>query len=218
MGRSSAARQSLVDSAGELIFERGYAAVGVAEICARAGVQKGSFYHFFPSKQALAVAAIDAYWAGQRACWAELLGDERRAPLDRLRAVFAANVDAQTADKRERGVLRGCLLGNLALEMSSHDQVVRAHLDGVFTEQVELVRGILDAAAAEGTLDPRRADTGTALALLAQLEGMVLFAKVANDQIVLDRLWANALRLLAVESTVDGASPVARKEVVARPA
>jgi TetR/AcrR family transcriptional repressor of nem operon len=181
-------------------------------------VQKGSFYHFFPSKQALAVAAIDAYWASQRACWAELLGDDRSAPLDRLRAVFAANVAAQTADKRDRGVVRGCLLGNLALEMSAHDQVVRAHLDAVFTEQVEMVRATLAAAVAAGTLDPRRADAGTALALLAQLEGMVLFAKVANDPTVLETLWANALNLLTVESTVDDAGPVARNVVVSRPA
>jgi TetR/AcrR family transcriptional repressor of nem operon len=204
MGRSSAARQSLVDSAGELIFERGYAAVGVAEICARAGVLKGSFYHFFPSKQALTVAAIEDYWARQRDCWANLLGDHGRRPLHRLRAVFEANVEAQTADKRDRGVVRGCLLGNLALELSAHDPVVRARLDEVFAEQVEMVRRTLEAAAAEGTVDPGRATAGTARALLAQLEGMVLFAKVANDPAVLDSLWSNALHLLAADSTMDG--------------
>jgi len=200
MGRTSAARQSLVDSAGELIFERGYAAVGVAEICTRAGVLKGSFYHFFPSKQALTVAAIDDYWARQRECWAELLDDDRTPPLDRLRAVFAANVDAQTTDKRDRGVMRGCLLGNLALELSAHDPVMRVRLDQVFAEQVEMVRATLAAAAAEGTIDSGRATAGTARALLAQLEGMLLFAKVANDPGVLETLWPQALRLL---STVD---------------
>jgi TetR/AcrR family transcriptional regulator, transcriptional repressor for nem operon len=204
MGRTSAARQSLVDSAGELIFERGYAAVGVAEICARAGVLKGSFYHFFPSKQALTVAAIDDYWTRQRACWAELLGDGGRRPLDRLRAVFAANVAAQTADKRDRGVVRGCLLGNLALELSASDPVVRARLDEVFAEQVAMVHDTLAVAAVEGSIDPGRAGAGTARALLAQLEGMVLFAKVANDPAVLDALWPHALHLLAVDSTVDG--------------
>jgi TetR/AcrR family transcriptional regulator, transcriptional repressor for nem operon len=206
MGRSSAARQSLMDSAGELIFERGYAAVGVAEICARAGVLKGSFYHFFPSKQALTVAAVDDYWTRQRACWAKLLGDQRNRALDRLRAVFAANVETQTADKRDRGVVRGCLLGNLALELSAHDPVMRARLDTVFGEQVEMVRETLVAAAAEGTLEPGRATAGTARALLAQLEGMVLFAKVANDPGVLDALWPQVLRLLGVESTVDASA------------
>ncbi len=203
MGRTSEARQSLVDSAGDLIFERGYAAVGVAEICARAGVLKGSFYHFFPSKQALTVAAIDDYWIRQRACWAELLGDGRRRPLERLRAVFAANVAAQTADKRERGVVRGCLLGNLALELSASDPVVRARLDEVFAEQVSMVHDALAAAAAERTIDAGRANAVTARALLAQLEGMVLFAKVANDPAVLDALWPHALLLLAADSTVD---------------
>lgn len=59
MGRTSDARERILEAAIELIYARSYSAVGVQAICERAGVQKGSFYHFFPSKRELTLAAVD---------------------------------------------------------------------------------------------------------------------------------------------------------------
>ena len=61
MGRTSDARERLVESCQALMHEKGYTAVGVGEVCSRAGVNKGSFYHFFPSKQDLALTVIDQF-------------------------------------------------------------------------------------------------------------------------------------------------------------
>ena len=71
MGRHSDARERLIEAAGELWHTRSYADVGVSEICDHAGVQKGSFYHFFSSKRDLALAVIDERWRvhGARARW-----------------------------------------------------------------------------------------------------------------------------------------------------
>jgi TetR/AcrR family transcriptional repressor of nem operon len=55
MGRKNDARDKILTTARGLIERRGYSAPGVAEICAAAGVPKGSFYHFFESKQVLAL-------------------------------------------------------------------------------------------------------------------------------------------------------------------
>jgi AcrR family transcriptional regulator len=62
MGRSSNAKQRLILTALQLIQERSYGAVGVDLICKQAGVNKGSFYYFFPSKSDLAIAALESYW------------------------------------------------------------------------------------------------------------------------------------------------------------
>ncbi|NNF95750.1 MAG: TetR/AcrR family transcriptional regulator, partial [Halobacteria archaeon] len=48
--------QRIVDSAKQLMHASSYADVGVAAICEKAEVKKGSFYHFFPSKQELTLA------------------------------------------------------------------------------------------------------------------------------------------------------------------
>lgn len=174
---------------------RGYAAIGVAEICAAADVRKGSFYHFFPSKQALTVAVIDDHWACQRAQWHTLLSADTPA-LQRVEALLRAQAAAQADSLRAVGAVRGCLLGNLALELSTTDEVVRRRLEDAFAEQVDLLAAVLAEAAAAGEIPPQHGTPTQARALLAQLEGMVMFAKLANDPAVLDALWATARPLV----------------------
>ncbi len=196
MGRTSEARQSLVDAACELMRGRGYGALGVAEICARADVRKGSFYYFFESKQALTVEALRAEWAARREEWtAALAGGE--PPLHRLARLVERQAEAQRTGRQAHGVVRGCLFGNLALELSNKDEAVHAVLEEIFDDQIALVLGVLDECAAENAIPRDRADRATARALIAQLEGMVLFAKLDNDPAVLDDLWAQVKRLLA---------------------
>ncbi|HTO08336.1 MAG TPA: helix-turn-helix domain-containing protein, partial [Myxococcota bacterium] len=66
MGRTSDARERLIDEASRLFHARSYESVGVQELCDAAEVNKGSFYHFFPSKEDLAAAVIDAQWEATR--------------------------------------------------------------------------------------------------------------------------------------------------------
>jgi TetR/AcrR family transcriptional repressor of nem operon len=63
MGRTSDARQRLMDAAYALICEYSYGAVTIDAICERAQVKKGSFYYFFESKSDLAVTTINAWWS-----------------------------------------------------------------------------------------------------------------------------------------------------------
>ncbi|WP_084955523.1 TetR/AcrR family transcriptional regulator [Thermoactinospora rubra] len=195
MGRVSNARERLVEAACRLMLSRGYASIGVAEICARADVRKGSFYHFFESKQALTLEVIDGHWARERAAWISVL----RAPepaLERLEKLFRHQLEAQRAALVTDGAVHGCLLGNLALELSNQDSVVRARLEEIFGEQVALIQEVLDDAVAEGVIPVP--GPSLARALVAQLEGQVMFAKIANDPDVLGDLWDQAKLLLRV--------------------
>jgi TetR/AcrR family transcriptional repressor of nem operon len=62
MGRTSDARERLIETTLDLVRRDGYGAVTVDAICEAVGVKKGSFYHFFPSKDALVIAALDWHW------------------------------------------------------------------------------------------------------------------------------------------------------------
>lgn len=174
--------------------QRGYTAPGVAEICATAGVPKGSFYYFFDSKQALAQAVIEEHWVNQRAQWTELLGGDK-PPLERLRDLFDATAEVQLTSQKETGAVTGCLFGNLALELSTQDSAIRDRLQEIFEEQIEMVTTVIELAKQHG--DTQVADTREAArALVAQLEGMVLFAKLLNDPAQLDQMWTHSLALL----------------------
>lgn len=183
-----------MDAACGLIHERGYAAIGVAEICARADVRKGSFYHFFESKQALTAEVIEQRWTAQRAEWAAEV--ERAEPaVRRLKRLLRGQAAAQARDKREHGRVLGCLFGNLASELATTDEHLRARIADVFDEQVAMVAGLVKEMIDDGDI-PRGVDEhGAARSVLAHLEGMVLFAKLADDPSILDGLWEQTVLL-----------------------
>ncbi|MFY1620437.1 TetR family transcriptional regulator C-terminal domain-containing protein [Micromonospora sp. WMMD736] len=197
MGRTSDAKNKILEAAAALIEQRGYTALGVAEICAVAGVPKGSFYYFFESKQALARTVIDEHWATQRRQWEQLLGSERD-PLQRLRDLFEATEEVQRAGQQKAGVVAGCLFGNLALELSNQAEEIRARLQEIFEEQISLIEQVVTEAKERGlagsSVDTREA----ARSIVAQIEGRVLLAKLLNDPTQLETLWRNCLDLLQV--------------------
>lgn len=59
--RAEETRLHILDAAGELFAESGYDATSVADICARAGVTKGAFYHHFESKQSIFLELRDRW-------------------------------------------------------------------------------------------------------------------------------------------------------------
>ena len=187
MSRQADTRQRILSSARELIYRRSYADVGVAEICARAEVRKGSFYHFFPSKQELALAVIDELRAGMEE---QVLGPafaRDLAPLRRLdRFVEALYAFQCNVEKTSCRVL-GCPFGNLALELATSDDVIRRKLELVFAGIQARFEQVLEEAAAAGDL--QGVDTpATAQAMMAYIEGVLLMAKTANDVTLIQRL------------------------------
>ncbi len=63
MKEKSNIKERFIKAAIDLICARSYNTVGVQELCDNVGVTKGSFYHYFPSKRDLTLAAIDEIWA-----------------------------------------------------------------------------------------------------------------------------------------------------------
>ncbi|WP_431954567.1 TetR/AcrR family transcriptional regulator [Actinacidiphila sp. bgisy167] len=206
MGRTSDAREKIITAAHTLIEQRGYSALGVAEICKAAGVPKGSFYYFFESKEALALTVIDEHWAVQRGEWAGILGSDG-APLERLRRLFQATEEVQHAGQKSCGTVSGCMFGNLTLEMSNQTESIRRRLQEIFDVQVEMIDELVAEAKERG--DVAVADTrAAAVSIVAQLEGQVLFAKLYNDTGRLSPLWTNCLAMLGAAAPQETAASV----------
>ncbi len=203
MGRRSDARQRLIRAASQLVYDRGYNAVGVQEICDRAGVNKGSFYHFFPAKRDLLLAVIDA-----RADWLRGILDRVEAaetqPLERIRQVFL-EVGGFNREVRDRdGRTLGCPFGNLAGELNAQDEVVRAKIEEIFDEATHFFAAQVREAIASGDLDQGVHPRSAARAILAYLEGLQLLATTHDAPDLVGELADGALHLVGLQP---GGSP-----------
>ncbi len=196
MGRTSDAKERLIQSGRQLMLERGYTAVGVAELCDNAGVNKGSFYHMFPSKQEFALEVIDSFWADSVTLLDDMVTGDG-PPLGRLRRFFEATHARHRKESKDCGHVAGCPLGSLAQEMCSQDPLLRKRLGEVFDRHVGKFERVIAEAVGRGDL-PRLDARRAARSLTALLQGALLLAKTWNDPEMLAGLRDDALRLLGV--------------------
>lgn len=195
MGHVSDTKERLLGTALDLIYARSYAGVGVQELCEHARVKKGSFYHFFESKQDLVLAAIDRQWETGRARIFDVAFAKQLPPLARIERCFDLFYEFQCATKAETGKVQGCPFGNLALELSTQDRVIRQKVDRIFGEMMTYVEGALRDAVAAGDI-PEQDVSRTAKALIAYKQGVMLLAKTRNDPEVMRELRGEFLRHL----------------------
>ena len=202
MGRTSDARSRLIESAFALWFRRSYADVGVSEICAEAGVQKGSFYHFFPSKTDLAIAVVDGVEQRFRTEIAgPYLNNPDVPPLERLERLIEYHYAFAVANKAETGHVWGCPIGNLAIELSTQDEVLRERLNGFIAAWAETFSHLLDEAVACGDLPPH--DTHSAgLSLLAYVQGVTVLVKAGNDPELIRTIGPTIVAIASAPATV----------------
>ncbi len=186
MTGDSDTKQRIIDAARELIYSRSYADVGIAAICDKAGVQKGSFYHFFPSKRDLTLAVIDVLYeqAKQRIGRAF---EPDIPPLARLGRLAEVAYEGQKQYAAETGMVLGCAFGNLATEMATQDEIIRKKIDHVFGKFRAGIAQVLKEASSQGELSGVDIEV-TAQAMLAYFEGAMMMAKTQNNLEVLRQL------------------------------
>lgn len=172
-------RSCLLDAAQALTLERGFSATRIDEVCAAAGVTKGSFYHHFESKDALAKALIDHYFDGVAAA----LSGGRWADVNPASTRALAFVDHAIAGVKGGLLKHGCLLGSFALDLSQTHPDLRAEVDDRFGRLAEVLRPSLNEALSGKTGIAGSAMTATSLArqFVAVLQGGIVLAKAHDD-------------------------------------
>ncbi len=124
--------------------------------------------------------------------------DQDLPPMERLDYMVDAAYFWQKAAKDLEGRMPGCLFGNLALEVSTRNDVIRAKINAVFNKASKRFHDTLDQAVEHGVIQPLDTEA-TGLAMLAYLEGVILLAKTHNDPEIV-RILGPAIKTIRIES------------------
>ena len=206
MSRSDA-RDRLIQATVDLIWTSSYGAVSVDAICERAQVRKGSFYHFFASKDELVVAALDVHWSTRRPFLDEIFSASR-PPLERLQRYFAYVVERQSAVQSQYGRVLGCFHNSVGSECVQRPHEVAAKAQEIIVALRRYLESVLRDAQAAGLMtagDPAE----RAKSLFAYVEGALTQARVHNDLEIVRGIPRVAYALIGVTPPVAAAAPSA---------
>lgn len=175
-------RELLVRAGLEVLTEKGFSATGIDVILGRVGVPKGSFYHYFESKEAFGLELIQRYGDFFARKIDRHLRNTALSPLCRLHAF----IDDAKAGMARFGYRRGCLIGNLGQEMGALPESFRTHLQETFEDWQRRFAECLTEAQEAGELG-RDVDTRQVAAFFwIGWEGAVLRAKLEQSPTPLD--------------------------------
>lgn len=197
MTSSTDVRQHILDVAHSLLLVKGFSALGLAEILAAARVPKGSFYHYFGSKEAFGQAVLEAYFSEYLARMETLLSGTGTA-ADQLMRYFLDWLDSQTGDNAQSR----CLVVKLGAEVCDLSESMRSTLQSGTRRIIGRLADCVEAGAADRSLSVRAAAAdaaGVATTLYQSWLGASLLAKITHDRAPLDRAMADTRQLLGLE-------------------
>lgn len=196
--KGAATRDQILNAAARLIHVQGYQSTSLDDVLRESGVGKGNFYYYFKSKEDLGYAIIDRITQGfVERTLGPAFADAAADPVAQIHAFLDRVLEAQ----RQRKCVGGCVMGNLASELSDVHEGFRQRLAGIF----DLWRTHLAEAVSRGQVRGRlRADmdaSRVAQFLVAGLEGSILLSKVTKDITVMERCVEELKRHLTLYGT-----------------
>lgn len=185
-------RERILSTGEALILGRGFSAVGLSEILNQAAVPKGSFYHYFQSKEGFGVALLVRYFDAYEARLAALFQDQTHSARERLLAYFDGWRQLHAASDCHRS----CLAVKLAAEVSDLSEPMREALHKGMTRIVEQLAGAVRACQADGTLSADANAEQLAQSLYAMWIGASLLAKVDRSLLPIELAFSQTEQML----------------------
>ncbi len=201
MGRTSDAKEKLLQVAFDLIWDNSYGSVSIDQICEKADVNKGSFYHFFRTKADLAIGAYEMHWR-QKQSDMDRIFSAQVPPLDRLSRWCDYIYEAQKEKARKYGHVCGCPYASVGVELATQDEKVRGKVQELFDRNTKYVESAIAEARREGIVsiaDPRTA----AQQVYSYALGLLLQAKIRNDLELLHNLEPTIMAMLGAKAVAN---------------
>lgn len=184
--KSEITRQTILSTGRRLVARDGFGAMGLSQLLKEAGVPKGSFYHYFASKEAYGEAILTDYVEDYLARIDTLLarggqGGEQGADL--LMAFCQAWLDQD----RSEGLVSTCLVVKLGAEVADLSEPMRAVLDDGVSQLTARIAQMLKIGAKDGSLVLDAPAPDLAGVIYAQLLGAAILSKLSHSQHPLER-------------------------------
>lgn len=168
-------RARILEAGTTVMLRKGYSGTGVQEITQGAGVPKGSFYHYFESKEDFAVQALHFYYLPRLERFARALEEGDVSPRERILR-FYRDLVGHFANQSEPS--SQCFIGSLCHEMADQSQPIGCAASAVFKRSSELLAGCLEKARDAGELAADQDPAALAGFIGAAWEGALLRMKL----------------------------------------
>jgi len=195
--KAEATRQHILDTGYQLVLHKGFAAVGLLEILKSCNVPKGSFYHYFPSKEAFGCALLQQYVDGYGRKLDGLLAAEGNGH-ERLMRYWDAWIS--TPDDAACGWAEECLVVKLAAEVADLSEDMRRVLDAGVQRLLARIAALIDAAREDGSLPAGPPSLALARVLYQMWLGAALLAKLSQNKTSLAQARDATVLLLSCEA------------------
>ena len=180
MSKHPETKEKLLDTAIELVWKSSYSTVGVAEICEKAGVTKGSFYHYFSSKAELFHAASEHAWDKMKGDLDAIFSPEHD-PLTKLDLWIDFIFAKQETNSSEDNPVCGCPFFTSGAQCDAEEEQVRLTslemAEKATRYNAALVRELQDAGYLDAPGDPQQLGR----LLLHYVQGLLLYGRVKKD-------------------------------------
>lgn len=171
-------RDHILETAQTIISGKGFSAVGLNEILQASGVPKGSFYHYFGSKEGFGEELLESYFVGYQASLDALLTRPGLSGAERLMSYWEAWLETQSAcDPKGK-----CLAVKLAAEVSDLSETMRAVLQRGTDQVIARLERAVEDGIADGSLSARLDAETTASTLYQLWLGASLRTKITRDR------------------------------------
>ncbi|MEO0509891.1 MAG: TetR/AcrR family transcriptional regulator [Verrucomicrobiota bacterium] len=198
MGRTSNAKNQLLDAMVDLMWERSYGSLTIDLICEKADVKKGSFYYFFKSKLDLGIAAMDHIWEHLQPT-VDANFSPSRPPLERI-AIQVTQAYTKTKEiAEEHGYVLGCPYFNIGAEISTIEPELVEKVNQLLARfQRYFENAVIEAVANDDIpeIDPKEAGR----IIFNLYEGMITQARMKNDVELLRDLPIATARILGIKA------------------
>lgn len=171
-------RDLILAKGSEVMTRRGYHGTGVQEIVQAAGIPKGSFYHYFASKEDFALQALEFVYGARLARYAEALGNPALSPRARIIAYYHELLAHFSRQERPE---YHCFIGSLSFEMSDVLPAIGAEVERIQQASVDILQDCLEQARARGELRADEDCANLAIFIANAWQGVLARLKVGRS-------------------------------------